>query len=150
VHGLNVIAENSYVTEDGKRLTIVPEMIDCGSFMSYAVGYDYYASVTEKKKDLCTFSILANPKTDGLPVGMRDAIRNMDIAEITANEAIKVCESKYEDFIYDDKVIVGGFKNQTLFARYGPEELIEKIKEVFGARKIISKNNKESLESEDR
>ena len=141
-NGLKMIASNSYITEDGKRLTIVPEIIDCGSFLAYAVGYDYYSSVTEKQEGLSTFSILANPKTNVLPINIKEYVRSLDIVEKNSNETRRIDEYKYKDFIYEDKVIVGGFKNKTLFARYKQNELIEKIKEMFNARKIlIDKDN---------
>lgn len=137
-----IIADNIYtINESNKHICIVDKYVNCGSWIAYSLGCDYYLSISDTKADFvkksesffdnekliskATFCMLANPKKgDGkLPNNiikwceqLRDDGENNKFKMITINRKGQSINSQ-KPFISpkQDKAIFGGLKTPNLF-----------------------------------
>lgn len=141
---LKTIADNIYIINENqseKYICVVDKYVNCGSWIAYSLGCDYYLSIADKNaqfidnsqnsfeyqssKPKATFCMLANPKKgEGkLPEQviewseeLRDNEENDMFEMISINEDGK-SQSSQKPFVSPkkDKVIFGGLKTPNLF-----------------------------------
>ena len=129
-----VINSNVYDLSNGKKIAIIPQFVNYGSFIAYSQGVDYYCSIAGgKDKQGITFAITANPKTE-------DGKLPKELIEFGYTLRRQYNIGKFDSGVFVsqdyDKIIAGGPKNKD-FSIYPHMDSSEAINQFITDLKIL-------------